>query len=48
MNPHPECGHEDPAEHPKCDHCWWNQTHDVDEDTGEVTDLMKGVPWWLR
>jgi hypothetical protein len=39
-NPHPECGHDDPNEHPACDHCWWAQTHDVDPLTGEVTDLL--------
>lgn len=42
-NPYPDCGHEEPHEHPKCEHCWWNQTHDVD-DEGNVTDLYTGRP----
>jgi len=27
MNPHDECGHTEPTEHPKCDRCWWSLTH---------------------
>ncbi len=36
--PRTDCGHDDPNEHPDCDYCWWNLTHDVLED-GTVVDL---------
>ncbi len=42
MKPQPaKCDHEDIQEHPQCEYCWWCLTHDVDDETGQVTNLWE-------